>query len=126
MRKHIVLVLLLGTVLPAQAGVTRFIMESRTPLPQNAAFETVTGRFEGTLDPDHAANRIITDIALAPRNAQGQVEYSATFRMIKPVEVSRASGMLFYNVVNRGNGAPGYFPDRRTPCHRTCSWTRRS
>lgn len=111
MKKRIALVLLLGTALPAQAGVTRFIMESRTPLAQNAAFETVTGRFEGTLDPNHAKNRIITDIALAPRNAQGLVEYSATFQMIKPVEVSRASGLLFYQVVNRGTGAPGYFPE---------------
>jgi hypothetical protein len=105
------LLLLLAGGAPAQAGLTRFVVESRTPYPQNPAFETIAGHFEGTLDPNHAGNRIITDIALAPRNAEGQVEYSATFRMIKPVEVSRASGMLFYNVVNRGNGAPGYFPE---------------
>ena len=103
--------LLLAAVAPAEAAVTRFVIESRTPHPQNSAFETLTGRFEGALDPAHAGNRIITDIALAPRNARGQVEYSATFQMIKPVEAGRASGLLFYQVVNRGNGAPGYFPE---------------
>jgi hypothetical protein len=111
MKKLAAVTLLLASIAPAEAAVTRFVMESRTPHPQNPAFETVTGRFEGTLDPNHARNRIITDIALAPRNAQGLVEYSATFQMIKPVEVSRASGMLFYQVVNRGTGAPGYFPE---------------
>jgi hypothetical protein len=32
------------------------------------------------------------------------VEYSATFQLAKPVDMAKASGFLFYNVPNRGNG----------------------
>jgi hypothetical protein len=34
------------------------------------------------------------------------VEYSATFAIAKPIDMSQASGVLFYSVPNRGNGAP--------------------
>src|SRR6185503_7003975 len=49
------------------------------------------------------------DLALAPINARGRVEYVATFALAKPVDMSRASGVLVYTVVNRGNGnvSPG-------------------
>ncbi len=47
---------------------------------------------------------IIQDVALAPRNARGNVEYVATFALAKPIDLSRASGVLIYQVVNRGNG----------------------
>lgn len=94
---------------PAQAAVTKFIVESRAPYPQDAKFEILKGHYEGALDPRDAHNRIITDIALAEHNAQGRVEYSASFQMIKPVDMASASGLLMYQVVNRGAGAPGYF-----------------
>src|SRR5262249_22786668 len=44
------------------------------------------------------------DIRLAPRNSRGRVEYVATFALAKPVDLSKASGVLVYSVVNRGNG----------------------
>ena len=34
------------------------------------------------------------------------VEYSATFAIAKPIDMSKSSGVLFYSVPNRGNGAP--------------------
>ena len=95
----------------AQAAVTKFVVESRAPYPQDAKFEILKGHYEGALDPANAHNRIITDIGLAQRNAQGRVEYSATFQIVKPVDMAKASGLLMYQVVNRGAGAPGYFPD---------------
>src|SRR5439155_24806935 len=39
------------------------------------------------------------------RNARGKVEYVGTFSMMKPVDLVKASGVLMYSVVNRGNGA---------------------
>src|SRR5665811_569646 len=69
-------------------------------------YETLSGRFYGELDPKDPRNAIITDIQLAPRNARGMVEYSATFAISKPVDMSHSSGVLFYSVPNRGNGAP--------------------
>ena len=51
-------------------------------------------------------NRIITDIAKAPRNARGKVEYSASFAVARPVDPAKASGVLYYEVPNRGYVAP--------------------
>lgn len=95
----------------AQGAVTKFVVESRAPYPKDAKFEVLSGHFEGALDPANAHNRIITDIGLAVRNARERVEYSATFQIIKPVDMAKASGLLMYQVVNRGSGAAGYFPD---------------
>jgi hypothetical protein len=61
------------------------------------------GHFNGELDPADPLNRIINDIALAPRNARGRVEYTATFTLLTPIDSSRASGVLLCEVPNRGN-----------------------
>ena len=68
-------------------------------------YERLSGKFYGELDPADPKNALITDIQLAPRNARGKVEYVGTFSLMKPVDMSKASGVLIYSVVNRGNGA---------------------
>ncbi|WP_156885664.1 alpha/beta hydrolase domain-containing protein [Massilia niastensis] len=91
----------------SQAHVTRFVIESRTPIPsagKGPAYELLRGHFVGEVDPDAAHNALITDLALAPRNARGRVEYSATFAIAKPVSLQDASGVLVYDVPNRGRG----------------------
>jgi hypothetical protein len=85
-----------------EARLTRFVIEKREPSGQ---FEMLSGRFYGELNPKDAHNTIITDIQSAPRNARGMVEYSATFSMAKPADMSTASGVLIYSVTNRGSGA---------------------
>ena len=67
-------------------------------------YERLSGKFYGELDPADPKNALITDIQLATRNARGKVEYVGTFSLMKPVDVSKASGVLIYSVVNRGNG----------------------
>jgi hypothetical protein len=93
---------------PSQARVVRVVIEGRDPLPGDfgkaGSYELVRGRIDGEVDPKDPANALITDIALAPRNARGRVEYSATFQLAKPVDTRRASGVLFYDTPNRGNG----------------------
>ncbi|HTA43713.1 MAG TPA: hypothetical protein VK789_14765, partial [Bryobacteraceae bacterium] len=84
----------------ASARLTRFVVEQTSA---SGPAQALTGRFYGELDPKDSHNRIITDIESAPRNAQGMVEYSATFSMVVPAETS---GVLMYSVANRGNGAP--------------------
>src|SRR3569832_2254019 len=66
-------------------------------------YQRLTGHFTGALDPKHEGNAIINDISLAPRNAAGKVEYSATFSLLRPTDPARASGVLWYEVPNRGN-----------------------
>ena len=76
------------------------------PGPQDATppYERLTGKFYGELDPADPKNALITDLQFAPKNARGKVEYVGTFTLMKPVDASKASGVLMYSVVNRGNG----------------------
>ena len=67
-------------------------------------YERLSGKFYGELDPADPKNALITDIQLAARNARGKVEYVGTFSLMKPIDLSKASGVLMYSVVNRGNG----------------------
>ena len=94
---------------------------SASPSPdQGQAYEKLTGRFFGELDPKHPLNAIITDIEHAPRNARGLVEYSATFTILKPVDMSKGTGVLVYQVPNRGRAnieGGGYFADFRARGH---------
>jgi Alpha/beta hydrolase domain len=65
-------------------------------------YETVTGRAFGELDPIDDHNALITDITSAPRNANGKAEYIASFFVVKPIDMSKASGLLWHDVPNRG------------------------
>lgn len=95
--------------LPAHAGVTRIDVLQRKPFAEGRAFggtgayERLTGRYHGELDPAHPYNASIVDIAAAPRNSRGMVEYSADFDLLRPVDPARGNGTLLYDVVNRGS-----------------------
>ena len=90
-------------------------VESPPPGVQGAVetppYERVSGKFYGELDPADPKNALITDIQFAPRNARGKVEYVGTFSLMKPIDLSKASGVLMYSVVNRGNGTASASPD---------------
>ena len=95
----------------AQARVTRIVIDETRPLVAadagGIASEQIAGRAFGELDPNSAANTIINDLPLA-RDADGKVRYVATFVLTKPVDLSRASGLMWHEVPNRGlriNGA---------------------
>lgn len=72
--------------------------------PAPPAYDRLSGKFYGEIDPVDPKNALITDIKLAPRNARGKVDYVGTFSLMKPVDSSTASGVMIYSVVNRGNG----------------------
>jgi hypothetical protein len=111
----------LAAAAAADAEVVKLTVEQRQPLAgAKRPYEKLTGRFFGELDPRLAQNAVITDIDLAPRNARGLVEYSATFTILKPAEMSTATGVLVYQVPNRGRAsieAGGYFADFRAAGH---------
>ena len=88
----------------AQARLVRILVDKVVPAgPGAQPYEIVSGRFFGELSPQDRHNNIITDLAGAPRNARGRVEYSATFAIARPADPAKASGVLFYDVPNRGN-----------------------
>jgi len=90
-------------------AVTRFEVTDRRPLAGGRAFgdagryEELTGRLHLAIDPQHAANRAITDVALTPRDAAGRVAFAADVLILLPVDRARASGRFLVDVVNRGN-----------------------
>jgi len=64
----------------------------------------------GEINPNDRRNVVITDIQLAPRLANGNVQYKSTFTIYKPIDMSKAPGIMLYNVPNRGNHSlPGAF-----------------
>src|SRR5262245_50739046 len=94
----------------AQARIVRLeLTRVETPTFGGASFDSVgqyerlVGRAYGEVDPAHPLNAIIQDIALAPRNARGMVEYSTDIHVLKPIDLARGNGVLFFNVANRGN-----------------------
>ncbi len=106
----------LATLPGAQARITGLAITQRTsPALGGASFsagayEQLDGVATGEVDPDDPQNAVITDIALAPRNARGMVEYSTDVSILKPIDEGRGNGVLLYDVVNRGNKiVPSFF-----------------
>ena len=88
---------------PSEARVTRIIIDDTQPLAgQDIAYERLIGRAFGELDPKDPHNTLITDIDIAPKNNNGMVEYIASFQIVKPVDLSQSSGLVWHDVPNRG------------------------
>jgi hypothetical protein len=85
----------------SEARVTRIVVDATTAIA-NQPYEQLTGRAFGELDPNDPHNALITDLASAPRNANGKVAYIASFRIRKPVDMTQASGVMWHDVPNRG------------------------
>src|SRR6516165_12051544 len=63
----------------------------------------IRGVAKGELDPNASANNVIADLDKATRNAHGLVEYETDFFILRPADPSRTSGVLVYDVTNRGS-----------------------
>ena len=89
-----------------QARVTRIVIDDRVAVPDpgngSTAYEQVFGRAFGELDPALPGNAIVQDIGLA-KEADGKVRYVASFQIVKPVDIAKASGLMWHDVPNRGN-----------------------
>jgi hypothetical protein len=99
---------LLGAGSSASAELVRVDVASRVDVLNGKAFgrvgpyEKIWGRAHFAIDPAHPRNQVIADLDLAPRNAAGQVEFSADLVILKPKDPARGNGVLFFDVVNRG------------------------
>ena len=101
---------------PVSAEVVRIEVQSRSDLLAGQAFgaagayEKIAGKIFFAVDPALPANRIVTDLDKAPRNAAGKVEFSSDFFLIKPKQIERGNGAVLYEVSNRGGkGMLGFF-----------------
>lgn len=72
------------------------------PFGSVGAYEKVIGVARGEVDPTASGNRDIALIDKAPRNANGKVEYTTDFYVLRPKDPARGNGRLLYEVNNRG------------------------
>jgi len=92
-----------------EARLTRIVIISREVVAGGAAFgatgayEKLTGTAYFEADPRNPHNAVVFDLDKAPRNAAGKVEFSADLVLLRPVDMAKASGTLFFEVNNRGN-----------------------
>jgi Alpha/beta hydrolase domain len=66
-------------------------------------YERITAVAQFAIDPAHLRNRGIVDLDLAPRNAEGKVEFEADVCILAPQDPAKGNGAIFYDVNNRGN-----------------------
>jgi hypothetical protein len=118
MNKRLIAAALCGLALCASshARVTRIVIDETLPLPPAEgagaiAYEQVAGRAFGELDPKLPVNAIIQDIELA-KEADGKVSYVPSFVIYNPVDLGKASGMMWHDVPNRGRVFP-FAPQER-------------
>src|SRR5262245_22702034 len=95
----------------ADARIIRLVVEHRESFAGGAqwdeagAYERLTGTAYFEVDPMDPLNAVIVDLDNAPRSAQGRVEFSTPFFILKPVDPSRSNGKIYYTANNRGNDA---------------------
>jgi hypothetical protein len=106
---------ILSVTSAADAGITRIQIISRGPafggysFPQVGTYERIIGKGFGEVSPADRHNDVIVDLGLAPRNANGKVEYSFDFYILKPTDLSKGNHKVFYEAPNRGSKLFGNF-----------------
>src|ERR1041385_6487720 len=124
-RFMMVLLLCTAFISTSQARVVRVEIASRTdidsgkPFGAVGAYEKITGRVNFAVDPANLHNRQIVDLDKAPRNADGEVEFSADLYLLKPKDMAKGNQAVLFEVSNRGgrgilslvNGREGEYGD---------------
>lgn len=107
--------IVIGTVLlflattNVRAELVSLEVRSREPFADGASFgdvgayEKISAVARFAVDPTHPRNRDIIDLANAPRNKAGKVEFVADVFMLAPKDPAKGNGAIFYDVNNRGN-----------------------
>src|SRR5436853_1827874 len=105
----VVLVLILAGNYEARAELVALEVHRREPFAGGAAFgdtgpyEKIVGVARFAVDPGHARNRDIVDLALAPRDAEGRVEFESDVYILAPADPAKGNHAVLYDVNNRGN-----------------------
>src|SRR5512135_3506351 len=89
--------------------ITRVVIQRREPFaaahafPITGAYEKLVGKIHGEVDPKHRLNKIIVNLNKAPRNRRRKVEYRSDFCILKPLDMGRGNGKIFFDAPNRGS-----------------------
>jgi hypothetical protein len=113
----------IGWSSPSDAFVQQIVIDSMqtasySPIPLGSStpgspvsYTIYTGRIFGALNPRLPQNAVITDIGLAspvyttPAPPSGNATYIADFSIVTPTDPAARSGLLVYEVSNRGGSA---------------------
>lgn len=93
---------------PASAKVVEFKIVKTGPAFGGASFdgtgayERVDAVAEFAIDPKSERGRRIVDLGKAAVDAAGMVRFSTEVTILRPADASKGSGVLFYEVPNRG------------------------
>ena len=101
-RCAVLLLALAAAAAPAFARVTRMEVRSSVRIEGQgiAPYDKIDARVYFAVRPDDPHNRGIVDLDKAPRNAQGEVEFSADLFLMRPLH--GANGALLLEIPNRG------------------------
>jgi len=89
--------------------LTRLVIQRREPFanghefPVTGAYEKLVGKIYGEVDPANRLNKVIVNLNNAPRNKRRRVEYSSNFCILKPIDMARGNGKIFFDAPNRGS-----------------------
>lgn len=92
----------------ADARTTQIQILSRTTafggysFPGVGQYEVIKGVATGEIDPNNPQNAVITDIRIAPTNADGNVGYQHNFYILRPLDPSKGNHKVMYEPPNRG------------------------
>jgi Alpha/beta hydrolase domain len=95
--------------MPIVVMITRIVIQRRESFakghefPITGAYEKLVGKVYGEVDPKNRLNKVIVNLDKAPRNRRGRVEYWSDFCILKPVDMARGNGKIFYDAPNRGS-----------------------
>jgi len=91
------------------AEITKIVIEKREAFANGhefgvtGAYEKLVGKAYGEVDPKNSLNKIVIGVDKAPVNSRGRVEYWADIFILKPLDMKRGNGKIFYDVPNRGS-----------------------
>jgi hypothetical protein len=96
-----------AATIPAVAAIEfklarRFPYAAGRSFGRVGAYEQIDGILTFAVDPSNEANRLIVDLARAPRGDDGRVRFSADFSVVRPVEPTRGVRRAVLELPNRG------------------------
>jgi hypothetical protein len=112
MSKALACAVAIGAVVAATSAQARLIeLKLGAPEPfvegrafgETGAYVRLKGVARGELDPKAPEHADIVGLDRAPHNARGMVEYEVDVFILRPADPGKGNGILFYEVLNRGN-----------------------
>jgi hypothetical protein len=99
----------LASCATAHAELVSLEIQSKKPW-LGGNYEKLQGKAHFAIDPKSAVNQRIADISYAPVNAQGKVEFTSDFIIVRPADSKKSRHAALIEVPNRGSTqANGFF-----------------